>query len=120
MAFALTLALPAAFAGTWAWLAHGGAIERALASERATAEQCLATAAQVLQQELQAAAAQTGFALELGPDRRVTSDFLLVRHPALAGDFLTFRDVAAVNGTATPDRQERLADLFLKLKRLPG
>lgn len=49
-----------------------------------------------------------------GPDRRVTSDFLLVRHPALAGDFLTFRDVAMVNGIAVPDRQERLADLFLK------
>ncbi len=49
-----------------------------------------------------------------GPDRRVTSDFLLVRHPALAGDFLTFRDIAAVNGTPIPDRQERLADLFLK------
>jgi signal transduction histidine kinase len=75
MAFALTLALPAAFAGTWAWLAHGGAIERALASERATAEQCLATALQTLQQELQAAAAQTAFALELGPERRVTGPF---------------------------------------------
>jgi VWFA-related protein len=49
-----------------------------------------------------------------GPDRRVTSDFLLVRHPALVGDFVTFRDVATVNGTDIPDRQERLADLFLK------
>jgi hypothetical protein len=74
-AFALTLALPAVFAGTWVWLAHGGAIERALASERATAEQCLATASQLLQQELGAAAAQVGFALELGPDRRVTGPF---------------------------------------------
>jgi hypothetical protein len=49
-----------------------------------------------------------------GPDRRVTSDFGLVRHPAMAGDFLTFRDVVSVNGTAIPDRQGRLADLFEK------
>ena len=48
------------------------------------------------------------------PDRRVTSDFLLVRYPGSVQDLLTFRDVAAVNGTALPDRQERLSDLFLK------
>ena len=48
-----------------------------------------------------------------GPDRRVTSDFLLVQHPASPGDFLTYRDVTAVNGSAIADRQERLADLFL-------
>ena len=40
-----------------------------------------------------------------GPDRRVTSDFLLVRYPGSIQDLLTFRDVAAVNGTALPDRQ---------------
>jgi VWFA-related protein len=48
------------------------------------------------------------------PDRRVTSDFLLVRYPGSQQDLLTFRDVAAVNGAAVPDRQERLSDLFLK------
>ncbi|HEU4420860.1 MAG TPA: histidine kinase dimerization/phospho-acceptor domain-containing protein, partial [Planctomycetota bacterium] len=75
LAFALTLALPAAFAGAWVWLAHGGAIERAIASERATAEQSLATAASVLQEQLHAAAAQAAFALELGPDRLVIGPF---------------------------------------------
>ena len=75
MAFALTLALPAAFAGAWVWLAHGGAIERAIASERATAEQCLATATVTLHEELHTAAAQTAFALELGPDRLVIGPF---------------------------------------------
>jgi VWFA-related protein len=49
-----------------------------------------------------------------GPDRRVTSDFLLVRYPGSVQDLLTFRDVAAVNGTALPDRQERLSGLFLQ------
>ncbi|HZN40729.1 MAG TPA: HAMP domain-containing sensor histidine kinase [Planctomycetota bacterium] len=75
MAFALTLALPAVFGGAWIWLAHGGAIERAIASERATAEQCLATASSALQEELHAAAAQAAFALELGPDRLVIGPF---------------------------------------------
>jgi hypothetical protein len=49
-----------------------------------------------------------------GPDRRVTSDFLLVRYPGSVRDLLTFRDVAALNGTALSDRQERLSDLFLQ------
>jgi hypothetical protein len=48
------------------------------------------------------------------PDRRVTSEFLLVQHPASVRDLLTFRDVAAVNGAALPDRQERLSELFLQ------
>jgi hypothetical protein len=30
--------------------------------------------------------------------RKVTSDFLLVQHPASPGDFLTYRDVTQVNG----------------------
>jgi hypothetical protein len=58
-------------------------------------------------------AGQEDFVLT-GPDRRVTSDFLLVRHPASPADLLTYRDVTQVNGVAIPDRQERLADLFLK------
>jgi len=56
---------------------------------------------------------QEDFALS-GPDRRVTSDFLLVQHPASPGDLLTYREVTHVNGVAVPGRQERLADLFLK------
>jgi VWFA-related protein len=55
-----------------------------------------------------------------GPSRRVTSDFLLVQHPASPGDLLTYRDVTQVNGTPVPDRQQRLEDLFLKPAALAG
>ena len=48
------------------------------------------------------------------PVRHVTSDFLLVRHPASPNDLLTYRDVTHVNNVAIADRQERLSDLFLK------
>jgi len=75
LAFALTLALPAAFAGAWVWLTHGGTIERAIANERAIAEQCLAAAAQTLDEELQRGAAQVSFILELGADGRVVAPF---------------------------------------------
>lgn len=46
--------------------------------------------------------------------KHVTSDFLLVQYPGAAGDFLAYRDVMQVNGTPLPNREERLADLFLK------
>jgi VWFA-related protein len=45
---------------------------------------------------------------------KVRSEFLLVQHPASPGDFLTYRDIVQVNGVDVPDRQERLADLFLE------
>jgi hypothetical protein len=56
---------------------------------------------------------QEDFALK-GPDRQVRSDFLLVRYPGSNRDLLSFRDVTLVNGVPLPNRQERLADLFLK------
>ena len=53
------------------------------------------------------------FTLE-DPDRRVTSDFLLVRYPGSLRDLLSFRDVTHVNGEAVPGRQEQLVALFVK------
>jgi VWFA-related protein len=57
--------------------------------------------------------AQEDFVLER-PDRKVTSDFLLVRYPGSERDFLTYRDVTLVNGKPLPGREQRLVDLFLK------
>ena len=48
------------------------------------------------------------------PDRRVLSDFLLVRYPGADQDLLTFRDVVAVNDEPVPERQQRLEELFLQ------
>ena len=53
------------------------------------------------------------FALK-GPDRRVTSNVLLVPYPGSQRDLLFFRNVTQVNGVAVPDRLERLSDLFQK------
>jgi hypothetical protein len=49
-----------------------------------------------------------------GSRRRLTSDFLLVQYPGLEREFLSFRDVAAVNGRPVRDQQDRLAKLFLE------
>jgi VWFA-related protein len=57
--------------------------------------------------------AREDFALSK-PDRRVTSDLLLVRYPGAVRDLLSFRDVSAVNGTPVPGREQRLLDLFVK------
>jgi len=57
--------------------------------------------------------AREDFALT-GPDRRVTADFLLVRYPGSDRDLLTFRDVTHVNGTAVPDHDQQLIELFVK------
>jgi hypothetical protein len=48
------------------------------------------------------------------PDRRITSDFLLVRYPGSERDLLTYRDVMQVNGSDLPNRSERLTELFLR------
>jgi hypothetical protein len=50
----------------------------------------------------------------VSPDRRVTSDFLLVRYPGSERDLMTYRDAHHVNGEMLPDRAERLIDLFVK------
>jgi VWFA-related protein len=47
-------------------------------------------------------------------NRQVTSDFLLVRYPGSDRDLLLYRDVLRVNGVEQSERQERLAELFLK------
>src|SRR5688572_5931391 len=57
--------------------------------------------------------AQEDFVLT-DPDRRVTSDFLLVRYPGSERDLLTYRDVIRVNGSDLANRPERLTELFLK------
>jgi VWFA-related protein len=57
--------------------------------------------------------AQEEFVLER-PDRKVMSDFLLVRYPGSEHDFLPYRDVTLVNGKPLAGRDQRLLDLFLK------
>jgi VWFA-related protein len=47
------------------------------------------------------------------PDRRVTSDLLLVRYPGRQRDLIAYRDVARVNGTPIEGREQRLVDLFV-------
>ena len=48
------------------------------------------------------------------PDRRVTSEILLVRYPGSERDLLVYRDVSHVDGKLLAGRQARLAELFLK------
>ena len=48
------------------------------------------------------------------PNRRVTSDLLLVRYPGSVRDLISYRDAAQLNGTAIAGRDERLLDLFVK------
>ena len=46
------------------------------------------------------------------PAQTVRSELLLVRYPGSRRQFLTFRDVAMVNGKPRPGRKDRLSDLF--------
>jgi hypothetical protein len=57
--------------------------------------------------------AQEEFTLS-NQDRRITSDFLLVKYPGSDRDLLTFRDVTHVNGKAVASREQQLVDLFIK------
>jgi hypothetical protein len=57
--------------------------------------------------------AQENFVLTR-PDRRVTSDLLLVRYPGTERDLIPYRDVAQVDAAAIPGREQRLLDLFVK------
>ncbi|MCU0865518.1 MAG: HAMP domain-containing histidine kinase [Planctomycetes bacterium] len=95
--FALTLALPAAFAGAWVWLVPGGVIDRMAASERRTADQALATALQRLDHELAVAAAQQPVPLQLDDSRRVRGPFPL---PRSTDDGWPTASVAEQNATA--------------------
>jgi len=45
--------------------------------------------------------------------RTLSSEVLLVRHPVEGRDWLFFRDVLHVNGTAVPNHQHRLTNLFI-------
>jgi VWFA-related protein len=47
------------------------------------------------------------------PDRRVSSDLLLVRYPGSQRDLLAYRDVIQVNGKPVAGRDQRLIDLFI-------
>jgi VWFA-related protein len=47
------------------------------------------------------------------PDRRVTSDLLLVRYPGTRRDLIPYRDVSQLNGKPIPGREQRLLDLFV-------
>jgi hypothetical protein len=47
------------------------------------------------------------------PNRRVTSDLLLVRYPGSARDLIPYRDVSQLNGAPLDGRDERLLDLFV-------
>jgi hypothetical protein len=47
------------------------------------------------------------------PDRRVTSDLLLVRYPGTRRDLILYRDVAQVDGKSIDGREQRLVDLFV-------
>jgi hypothetical protein len=48
------------------------------------------------------------------PDRRVTSDLLLVRYPGTRRDLIPYRDVSQVDGKPIAGREQRLVDLFVK------
>ena len=48
------------------------------------------------------------------PNRRVTSDLLLVRYPGSERDLMLHRDAMRLNGTPIAGREERLLDLFAK------
>ena len=47
------------------------------------------------------------------PNRRVTSDLLLVRYPGSRRDVIFYRDVIQLNGKPVPGREQRLIDLFI-------
>ena len=57
--------------------------------------------------------AQEDFTLSK-PDRRVTSDLLLVRYPGTRRDLIPYRDVSQLNGKVIEGREKRLVELFLK------
>ena len=46
------------------------------------------------------------------PDRKVTSDLLLVQYPGSRRDLISYRDVSHVNSKPLPGREQRLLDLF--------
>jgi hypothetical protein len=48
------------------------------------------------------------------PNRRVTSDLLLVRYPGTQRDLISYRDAVRLNGAPIAGREERLLDLFIK------
>lgn len=58
--------------------------------------------------------AQEDFEFRRPKPVQIRSDLLLVQYPGSQRDLLTFRDVSSVNGTAQPNREERLTDLFVR------
>jgi hypothetical protein len=47
------------------------------------------------------------------PNRRVTSDLLLVQYPGSKRDVIFYRDALQLNGKPIPGREQRLIDLFI-------
>jgi hypothetical protein len=47
------------------------------------------------------------------PDRKVTSELLLVQYPGSRRDLIPYRDVSHVNSKPVPGREQRLLDLFV-------
>ncbi|MCR9246401.1 MAG: HAMP domain-containing histidine kinase [bacterium] len=75
LAFALTLAVPAALTATWAWLELGGAIATARQQEDRAATQCLTAAGELLDRGLQQGVAHLPFLLELDEAGRIVGPF---------------------------------------------
>ena len=106
--FALTLALPALFAGTWAWLLPGGVVERTRQGERNAAEQALARAAAAFAEALQAAALQAEVPLHLDAERRVLAPFDPRRSEPDATTPITVAEQAAGSRLAAADAEGAL------------
>jgi len=75
MALLLALLVPAALTAAWAWLVHGGVIENAEASERASAQRCEDGAVQLLNDALKQAAAASGIKLVIDANRHCIAPF---------------------------------------------
>ncbi|MFK7741569.1 MAG: sensor histidine kinase [Planctomycetota bacterium] len=73
--FALTLALPCAFAGVWLWLQPGGVVERTRASEHQVMTQLLRQTVARYRRALEVAGMVAGFVLEVDPDGRAVAPF---------------------------------------------
>ncbi|MEZ6036774.1 MAG: ATP-binding protein [Planctomycetota bacterium] len=92
--FALTLALPAAFAGAWLWLEPGGLVQRARDDERKVAELALQAAEQATMARLRVAAEQAPVRLQLDERRHVVAPFAAA--PTAAAPEVTIAERAAI------------------------
>lgn len=75
MALLLALLVPTALTAAWGWLVHGGVIENAEASERASAQRCEDTAVALLNDALEQTAAASGIKLLVDANRHCIAPF---------------------------------------------